>query len=363
MKLLFFIHGLSGGGAERVMATIMNALVEQGHRIRVVYTEGVKKPVYELNTSIEQIYMAEAIAVTTTILNKIYRHIWKFPAIRKETKRYNPDVVISFIRSLNNDVLLALLGSGYPVYVADHTNVNRKYKWSTALLGKLLYPTAKGIMVLTKRDYELWKNKYKNVYYMPNPCDFRLISNSESREKIVLAAGRVFSWEIKGFDNLIRAWYKINSDFPNWRCQIAGTYDDCALKSLKQNVTEEEYNSVEFIGFQSNIEELMARSEVFCLSSRVEGMPMVLLEALNMGCACVAYDIETGPSEMLDDGVTGLLAKDGDVDDLAEKLRRVMSDDNLRERFRNNAPKSVERYSTENVVKMWNEMLKCYQCL
>ena len=358
MKLLFFIHGLSGGGAERVMATIMNALIDQGHSIRVVYTEGVEEPVYELNSSIEQVYMAEGIPVTTSILNKIYRHLWKYPAIRKETKRYNPDVVISFIRSLNNDVLLALLGSGYPVYVADHTNVNRKYKWKTALLGKLLYPTAKGIMVLTKRDYELWKNKYKNVYYMPNPCSFHSINKGDSREKIVLAAGRVFAWEIKGFDNLIRAWYKIKHDFPDWRCQIAGEYDDRTLKSLKQNVTKEELNSVEFIGFKYNIGELMARSEVFCLSSRVEGMPMVLLEALNMGCACVAYDIETGPSEMIIDGVTGLLAKDSDVDDLAKKLRLVMSDDIMREQFQNNAPRSVERYSTENVVKMWNEMLE-----
>lgn len=357
MKLLFYIHGLNGGGAERVMATLMNRFVEQNHKVRVVYTESLEQPVYQLDSRIEQVYMQmECPMKSSSILVKIFRRIWKYPAIRKQAKIFKPDFVISFLKAQNNDVLTALLGTRIPVIIGDHTNVDRKYPWRTSFLSTVLYPSATGITMLTMHDYNRWKNKYKHVYYVPNPCDIKQKNKNVIRQKIVLGVGRVNQWRIKGFDSLIKAWSKISDKHPDWKCQIAGAYSGNALSNIRKEVGDKAFKNVEFIGFRSDIHDYMESCEVFCLSSRIEGMPMVLLEALNLGCACVAFDCVTGPAEMIEDGITGLLVKNQDVNELAIKLDQIITEEKLRKTFHKNAPMSVERFSTENVLNMWYQM-------
>lgn len=359
MKLLFYIHGLTGGGAERVMATLMNAFVKQGHKVCVVYTSCTDKSVYPLDNRIEEVFMLNTCSrKSSSLLDKIYRRIWKYFAIRKTAKEYKPDFVISFIRAQNNDVLLSLLGLGYPIIVGDHTNVNREYPIITKILTKLLYPTASAITMITECDYEKWKNKYKHVYYLPNPSEIKINSQVTQRQRVVLAVGRVNAWKIKGFDNLIKAWGKIKDKFPDWKCQIAGLYSENSLYELQLQVRQEDFCSVDFLGFRSDIHEYMQSCEVFCLSSRLEGMPMALLEALNLGCACVSFDCYTGPREMISHGINGLLAEDQNVDDLANKLEQLLLDDKLRNQFHSIAPESIARYSTVNVVAMWNKMFE-----
>lgn len=357
MKLLFYIHGLCGGGAERVMATLMNGFVREKHNVRVIYTESQDPPVYPLDNKIEQVYMQKKCPITSSsILGKVFKRLWKFIAIREEAKKYNPDFAVSFIKTQNNDVLVSLLGTGIPVIIGDHTNIDRAYPWLTSTLSSILYPMASGITMLTMRDYNKWKNKYKHVYYLPNPCDIKRTHKSSTRKKVVLGVGRVNQWEIKGFDNLIKAWAQIKNDNPDWTCQIAGNYNSTSLAAICKKVGEDVYNAVEFIGFRSDIYDYMESCEVFCLSSRIEGMPMALLEAMNLGCACVAFDCTTGPAEIIQDGITGLLVKNQDVDELAKKLNLIISDDRLRETFHQNAPSSVQKYSTENILHMWNQM-------
>ena len=78
MKLLFYIHGLSGGGAERVMATLMNGFVDQGYQVRVVYTESQEPSVYTLDSRIEQIFMQKGCPITShSVVSKVFRKIWK----------------------------------------------------------------------------------------------------------------------------------------------------------------------------------------------------------------------------------------------------------------------------------------------
>lgn len=350
---------MSGGGAERVMAILMNGFVRQGHQIRVVYTSSLDPSVYKLDSRIEQVYLLKPYKTKPLIIfNKIYRRVWRFFAIRKQAMLYNPDFAISFIKAHNNDVLAALLGTKISVIIGDHTNVERKYPWVTSTLSNILYPYAAGITMITECDYNKWKEKYNHVYYIPNPCDVDKTFSDSKRKKVVLGVGRVNQWSIKGFDNLLKAWYLIKDKHPDWICQIAGAFNETNLASLKQAVTEAEFNSVEFIGFRSDIHEYMHSCEVFCLSSRFEGLPMALLEALNLGCACVAFDCYTGPSEMIENGYNGLLAENQSVKDLAAKLDYILTDKVLRDKFHDVARDSVQKYSSTNVLSMWNKMFQ-----
>ena len=110
---------------------------------------------------------------------------------------------------------------------------------------------------------------------------------------------------------------------------------------------------MEFLGFRSDIQELMAQSSVFCLSSRVEGLPMVLIEAMSQGCCCVAFDCITGPNEIIKMDC-GVLVKNQDIDDLANQLARVMSSMELRSEYGLNAPNAVQQFSNNRVNKRWD---------
>ena len=97
----------------------------------------------------------------------------------------------------------------------------------------------------------------------------------------------------------------------------------------------------------------MEQTEVFCLSSRIEGMPMVLLEAMDAGCACVANDCVTGPSEIIRNGINGLVAKQDDNEDFTNKLKIVMESTELRQHFRENIYLSLSQYNIDRIIMRW----------
>lgn len=360
LKLLFYIQGLSGGGAERVLSILANKFVEQGHFVRIAYTTYAENNVYTLDKRIEECWLFRRRKGNTIIkiFNRIHYQISKFKLIRNQALSYQPDVVISFLTSTNNDVIMSLLGTKIPVVVCEHSKVSRWYGFKTNLLRLCLYRFATAVTVLTKSDYKKWEKKYNNLYYMPNPIvEATNISKEIERRNIVLAVGRITSWKIKGFDLLINCWEKIYKDFPDWKLMIAGSYSQSSLGSLKKAIPTGALEHVELLGFRNDVGEIMSRSKVFCLSSRVEGFPMVLGEAMKRGCCCVSFDIDAGPNEMIEDGYSGLLVKDQDIDDLECKLRKVLNDNVLQEKYAENAPSSVEKYSIKATTDRWELML------
>ena len=191
---------------------------------------------------------------------------------------------------------------------------------------------------------------------MPNPCESlngACVPVGE-REKVVLAAGRVTSWQIKGFDNLIKSWCKICDDFPDWTLKIAGSVDKDSSNYLKEIIKQNKGNNIEFLGFRSDVYDLMSKSEVYVLSSRREGLPMTLIEAMSKGCCCVAFDIETGPADIIDHEKNGILVNNQDINALADSLSRVMDDEKLRRKLSVAAPSGVQQFEVWNVIKRWD---------
>ena len=341
-----------------MMSTLINTYANNG--IDAFLATNTSLPfAYEIDKRVHVIDMYKNdIPVTRSPFNKLKRHLWKYRKIRSIAKDVSPDVAISFVTALNNDVILALLGSRIPVVVSEHTNINRAIPLKTKTLRRLLYPFASAITVLTRHDYKIWHNKYKNVVYMPNPCGkSETIVPSEEREKTVLAVGRVNMWHIKGFDILLKSWGRICDKHRDWQLQIVGATDNQSLDTLEKVANESGCVNYSFLGFRKDIKELMADSSVFVLSSRTEGLPMVLIEAMGAGCCCVAADCVTGPREIIMDSVSGLLAKANDVEDLANKMDCVLSNDGLRMSLSAKAPKSIDRFSIERVISRWNILL------
>ena len=357
-KILFYISSLQGGGAERVLVTLANAFSAQNKQVAIA-TYSDSDVAYHLNSNIRLFHMEDESKpkITRSIINRLYFRIWKFKRIRKITKLFKPDLVLSFVTPTNNDVVFSLLGTGIPVVVCEHTNVLRSYSAKTTFYRKLIYPFASAITVLTRHDYLLWRKKYRQVVYMPNPISTEETALPPSeREKTVLAVGTVLSWKIKGFDNLLVAWGKLCQRFLDWKLKIAGKGDEKSMKYLQSIIDKHHCSNVEFLGFRNDIHDLMQKSAIFCLSSRVEGLPMVLIEAMSCGCCCVAFDCTTGPREIIKPG-SGLLVKNQDIDDLVDKLSFAMENPVERESFASKAPESVSQYALDRIVARWQILI------
>ena len=352
MKILFYIHGIIGGGGERVLATLANEFVKCGENVDIA-TNIYIPFAYKIDSRIVLHDLYEGTNKNPNHFLKVYNSILMRRNIHRIAKQEKPDIIIAFMSALGCSVIASTLGLGIPVVVSEHTNVSRKLGILLDIKRRLFYPLANAVTILTRYDKKLWKNKYNNVVYMPNPVSLKEDKGALNRDKTVLAVGRVNQWKIKGFDNLLRCWAKLCHLHPNWKLKIAGDADKNALEFLNTLANELGCCNYEFLGFRKDVYELMQRSEIFCLSSRVEGLPMALIEAMNAGCCCVSFDVVTGPREIIRHGFSGLIAKNQDNEDLTEYLDRVMSDDVLRKRLALNAPQSIIKYSTDRIINRW----------
>lgn len=353
MKLLFYVHAICGGGAERVMTILMNTYAERGYEVSVA-TNTTFKPAYILHPNIKMLNLMESIPkVESTIFDKIKRYHQILLNARKIAKSEKPDVAISFNTSLNHDVILALLGTGIPLICSEHTNILYNHGAKTMIMRKILYPFADAITVLTKHDYHIWKH-HKNVVYMPNPITPHNPILNVNRQKIVLTAGRLDSWKVKGFDTLIRCWSQVCKDFPDWELHIAGNGNNESIRFLENLIAQYSATNIKLLGFCDNMYEVMTTSEIYCLTSRREGLPMVLLEAMDAGCCCIAFDCVTGPSDIITNNINGVLVDNQNEDKFVSSLRNLLMSKDIRKRLSSRAINSVSRFSIERICHRWD---------
>ena len=171
--------------------------------------------------------------------------------------------------------------------------------------------------------------------------------------RVIMAAGTLT--RRKGFDRLLRAWALLAPDHPDWSVEIFGggvEYD--ALDALVHRLGLR--RSVRLRGHSPKLMDELTRASLFAMTSRKEGFPMVLLEAMSVGLPVVAYDCPTGPRDIVSDGVDGYVVPDGRTRLMAEALGRLMDDDDRRRRFGDAALEKAKRYELEAIVARWEEL-------
>ena len=218
--------------------------------------------------------------------------------------------------------------------------------------------------LLTVADKEYMNKKYhyqKNVFVMPNPLTFIPIEVMSTCQNYILAAGRLNNWIYKGWDILIEATRVLAPILRNkgWKVQIVGGGADnqrAVIDAMIHNNCVEDI--VELLGFRTDMERLFQRASIFCLSSRSEGLPMVLIEAMSQGCAPVACENLGRTKEIITSQEEGLLFKTADVNDLAEKLKMMIDNEDYRCSVQKKAVERSKYYSVDNIINMWEEMLK-----
>ena len=116
--------------------------------------------------------------------------------------------------------------------------------------------------------------------------------------------------------------------------------------------------SVVLLGFQKDMQQLLKQSSIFILSSKNEGLPMVLLEAMSQGCACISFDCISGPKEIITHNESGLLIEDQNWEEMTTSLDKLISDEALRSQFSKSALKEAERFTPTVIVDKWEDLFK-----
>lgn len=355
MKLLFFIGSLAGGGAERVMVILSNELVERGYKVYIA--TNTKIPfAYKLDERIEVINLFESYKIES---GKILRNIRLVKNIRSIVKDIKPNVMIPFMFGISSYVILSTLDMKIPIISSEHNTFDKEQSKITHFKRFYINNLARYTTILTEYDREFLGNKLKNKVVLPNPLAFKIEKDIGIKENVVLAAGSVDRWEHKGFDNLIKVWGNVSPKFPNWELQIAGNGSDDSFAYLRSIAREMKVeDSIEFLGFQNNLNELLQQKAIFVLSSRWEGLPMILIEAISQGVATVAFDCKTGPNEIITHNESGLLVENQNMEEMEKALIRLMSDEQLRTQLAEGGLKEAERFTADKIVDKWERLFE-----
>jgi glycosyltransferase involved in cell wall biosynthesis len=189
---------------------------------------------------------------------------------------------------------------------------------------------------------------------MPNGVPELGGRRAELANKTVVAAGRIGPQ--KGFDRLLPAWAKVAPEHPDWELKIWG--GGKGIGKLRRQAEELGIaDSAHLMGFTNHLHEELADSALYVMSSRKEGFPMVLLEAMSAGLPVVSFDCPTGPRDIIREGVDGFVVPDGDGEALAQAMSRLMDDAEMRKAFGAAAVEGAARYDLGTIAHRWEELL------
>ena len=362
VRITFVISTFAAGGAERVMSVMANYWAERGEDITLITLTSQSDDWYKLHPRVKRVGL-EAVSFSKHIGQALRNNVRRIVLLRRALEKAHPDVIISFIDTTNVLTLMASWGLGIPVIVSER---NDPYKCSMgsvrSRLRSLLYPHAGAVVVQSCaiRDWALRLRGIKTVCVIPNPVGL-ISTGSEQTSRChgsthtVVAMGRLVRQ--KGFDLLIEAFARCAGKHPDWALVILGEGEE--RSSLQAFATD--LGIADRVNLAGQFQEpatILKGADLFVLSSRYEGYPNALLEAMACQLPVVSTNCSGGgPGEIIHDGVNGILVPTEDVTALADAMDRLMADPQERQRLGVQAAKVVERFSTDRIMKLWGDLL------
>ena len=375
LKIVYCTPALyMAGGVERVLTLKANYFAEHyGFDITIILTEGSDKPLFyplsdkikvvNLDIGFEKLWSCSFVKKVFVYLKK--QHRFK-KLLKKELFRLRPDITVSLLRreiNFVNDIKdgskkvgeLHINRANYRNFDKTQSNVVKllfSKLWMNNLLDKL--KQLNRLVVLTEQDKASWV-ELNNVIAIPNPLPFSSLIVSSQESKRVIAVGR-YCHE-KGYDNLFRAWAKVQNTCPDWQLVVFGDGDRTVYEQMIDALSLDRNRCI-LKGRTSDIQTEYVNSSLAVCSSRFEGFGLSIVEAMSCGLPVVSFDCPWGPRSIISDKEDGILVDNGNVNLLAEFLIMLMQDDNTRKNMSAKAVKNVRRFSIEHIAKQWKELFE-----
>lgn len=381
MKIVYVIDSLAGkGGAERVIINKMEYLISHyGYDIFIItcYQDEKTLNAYPLSKNIRQICLG--IPFYSQYKYRYPYRLWvkhsidcqMEKALTKAVQDINPDILIG-VSYFQANVVTGIkcrakkvieVHEPRPFTLSDYGLSRGKLsswymKHYRNWYFRKVEDQADVVVTLTPGDAHEWR-RAKKVQIIPNFTVMPIEKISDGQAKRVIAVGRL-EW-VKGYDRLIDAWKIVSERYPDWHLDMfgSGTMEQ-DLKDQQKRLGLEEKLTIHPATSKINVE--YSNSSLYVGTSHFEGFPLVLLEAMQVGLPCIAFDCPFGPSAVIVDGENGFLVPDGRIEELAEKISLLIGNSALRDSFSKSALKKSKEFAVDKVMKQWdclfNELLK-----
>lgn len=217
----------------------------------------------------------------------------------------------------------------------------------------IIIPKYDQFIVLTEEDKQAWLPKVSNVKCIPNIHPFETNEQAKLENKRAIAVGRLDAQ--KGFDKLIKVWGIVYQNNPDWMLDIYGQGED--EKQLREQIINAKLENVISINPPtSDIKDKYLNSSLFIMTSRYEGLPMTLLEATSLGLPAICFNFTCGPQEVIINNQNGYIIENNQYDKMALKIGLLINNFQLRKELGNNAKKLSNKFSSDIIMKRWNEL-------
>lgn len=353
MKILLVIADITcGGGAERVVSNLANSLSEHNFEVEILsfYKENDKLP-YDIDPRIKIDFLHSCSRKFIFENNKFYKLYYKHYESFILKKRYKDfDVMI-----YNNCPQFPFFKNKKTYYIKImHEIFKKRHQMRNGFFDC--------IVTLTSNELQIYKKYHKNIIKIPNflPELNKTQIDFNAKQKIVLSIGRMSSNDEKRFISLLDIWQMIQEDesYKEWKLHIVGEGEfKSEIKTAIINKKLE--NSVILKPFTEKINEEYQAASIYAMTSKQESFGMVLIESANYGLASIAFDVNSGPRDIIENQKTGFLVKNDDTKTYIEKLKELMRDENLRKTMGLNAKKRVKtHFSKEKIMQQWLELFE-----
>lgn len=351
------------GGAERVLSILANRWSNKYEVSVLTIDKGTD--FFKLNQSIQRYDFN----IERKNRYNFLPHLKIIYGIRRLAKKIKPDYVISFVGKTNVFTLLALKHTKHKVIVCEHSIINQPdIDALTDFFRLRLYKKAYKIGVLSESIKKEFIEKYKNckcddVVVLPNPLvlDHNFDTNSvnlrkickKQSEKIIVSLGRLV--KVKRFDKLIQAFAILSKDVEDVCLIIFGEGDE--RKNLENLITTLKLETKVFLpGKTRNVYSTLQQADIFALSSRYEGLPMSIIEALYCGKPVIAFDVP-GVCDLIENKKTGLLIPDDNLQAYADGLKCLIKQPEFSNSLGKAGKEFTACFSPENIDKIWEKIL------
>lgn len=363
--LMIVIHSLSGGGAERVATDLAAFWVQRGCQVSLVTQSDPSTDVYPLHPQVARFALGTAGPSGGRVLGLLL-NLFRVMRLRRIVRREKPTVILGMMTTASILSILAARGQSCRVIASEHTHPpsqNLPAIWQR--LRRWSYPKADAVVALTSGT-KAWLSDHvpgSHLAVIPNAVRWPLEATEpvvpppdRAGRKRLLAVGRLHPH--KGFDILVSAFAQLIRYFPDWDLVILGEGPE--RQTLQQQIDQAGLaDRVSMPGRVGNVVDWYRQSDLYVLSSRVEGLSNTLLEAMACGLAAVAFDCDTGPREIIRHGIDGALVRPAeDADALAAHLSDLMANPARRQAYARRATDVRDRFSTVRVMALWGQLFE-----
>lgn len=364
-KVLFHIHSLSRGGAERVMSVLINDFAADGIEV-VLVTLWRDKVEYPISDKVRRIVLDEQVAGQDNA-SKVTRAktvLHRYTGLRKVIKDEKPDIVVTFCNKANFRAAIAMKGIDTPLLVSVRNNPDKDYapfKRQTKIMEK----RANGCVFQTEDAAKFFSERLiKQSRTIWNPIDEKYLT-AQKREindktvKRIVTAGRISAQ--KNQLMLVKAFNRIKEQYPQAIIDIyGGDFKDGSKEKIEQYIKDNNLTSkVHFAGLSGQIEKDIRDAYMFVLPSDYEGMPNALIEAMALGIPVISTDCPCGgPKSIIEDGKNGYLVPVGDDEAMAKAMTELLADEKKADQIGAEATKIIESVKTDTICTQWKEYIQ-----